>query len=115
MQERWIKAKDLIDKIEKLDIYGKYDREQFEDLIDTAPAVYFDLTEFVETIQAAPEQDQSMHARWCYVKQCRCFTGRYTLPGYLFECSNCGAELIYTDTREPLPDLCSDCEAVMKP
>ena len=65
--------------------------------------------------EEAEEDCERQRGRWVYVRQCKCYSGKYVLPAFLFECSNCGAELIYTETREPLPEICTECEAVMLP
>ena len=84
-----------------------YTNEEIREAIDMMPTLS----------EAAPENagEDRQRGRWVYVRQCKCYSCKYVLPAFLFECSCCGAELIYTETREPLPEICTECEAVMLP
>lgn len=91
----------LQDRVRKhLDLYGKYTRDQIEDLIDSEPTIM--------------EEDIAQHARWIYLGQCKCNDGDYVVPAFKFECSACGGEVIATNMRDTLPTRCRWCEAEME-
>lgn len=83
----------------KLDLYGRYTRDQFEEMIDSMPTI--------------TEEDIARHGSWIYLGQCKCYIGDYIVPALKFACSRCGSETIADDVRVPLPGRCGYCEAVM--
>ena len=90
----------LQDRVRKhLDLYGKYTRDQIEDLIDSEPTIM--------------EEDIAQHARWIYLGQCKCYDGDYIVPAFKFECSACGDEVLATNMMDTLPTRCIVCEAEM--
>lgn len=90
----------LQDRVRKhLDLYGRYTRDQIEELIDSEPTIM--------------EEDIAQHARWIYLRQCKCYDGDYIVPAFKFECSACGAEVIATNMMDTPPTRCIECGSEM--